>query len=315
MRPRLFTLSLALGLSAPLAAAQDAVADARPAKPETSENFHRDSEIRGMDLWSAEDADGERADIGDINDFVVNARTGAISHVVISSGGLGSVGDTLRALPWADIRWSENEDGERTASIDMSEDAFQALKGFDEKDLDKLVGKKAVEANAERLKDASKDLGRDDVEDAAKGLRESAGVMATNHLCSDLTGLDVFGPGEDEAFTSIGSLVFDCDNAAVAFVTLEANDEEYLVPFSTLAIRPIAPEEGEEIEDADDVEYAAHAPRNEAGMKGAPTIDEDEKRTAMNPRFRAEVYAHYEMKGPKYPIVSKADGAYRRSDG
>lgn len=244
-----------------------------PAKNEAatskSTNFHRDSEIIGMDLWTAvATEDGDKVDIGDIHDFVIDSKTGRISHVVISSGGVGSLGDTLRTLTWNQIQWSENEEGDKVAMVDMSEKAFDAIAEFDAEKINMLDAKRAIDASAKK---------------------DRSMIASTNHLCSDIAELEVYGPGEKESFTTVGECVINCDTGTVAYLTLEANDETYLIPFSAFQIQPISGEEAEE----EDIEFGAWAPHGEEALKAAPTIDMDSKMDARNPIFRKTVDRFY----------------------
>jgi hypothetical protein len=60
-------------------------------------------------------ADG--ADLGAAVDAMANSERGRLSYLVISSGGVGGVGETVRRLPWRDTR----VDGERlTTPLDQA---------------------------------------------------------------------------------------------------------------------------------------------------------------------------------------------------
>lgn len=273
------TASLILGGAA---FAQEAMTE--KVDTEKSTNFHRDSEIIGMDLWTTvATEDGEKVDIGDINNFVIDSKSGRISHVVISSGGVGDLGDTLRTISWNQIQWSEDEDGDKVAMVQMSEKAFDAIAEFDPEKINKLDPAKTIEASA----------------------RKTPPMMAsTNHLCSDIGELDVYGPGQEESFTTIGDCVINCDTGTVAYFTIEANDDSYLIPFSAFSIQPISGEEAEE----EDIEFAAFAPHTEEALKNAPTIDEDTMMTAQNPEFRKRVDGFYKSKNADKK-ADKKDGA------
>ncbi len=317
MNHRLSTYALALGLLSTSALAQVGEQGVKKVRQEKapmakapqesdaskSRNFHRDEEILGMDLWT-NDGD-KKADLGDIHNFVVDSSNGLITHVIISSGGVGSVGDTLRAISWDDIQWSENEEGDRVASVKHTEAKFNAIPSFEEKNIKNLVGRGAVEAAAKRLGDAKKGMDKKTAEETTAAARAAAMKGARHHLASNLHGLDIYGPKEDKAFSSIGHLVVNCDEGRIAYVTVEANQEQYLVPFEVLTIKPFLSADKES-----DVKYAAYAPVNGPGMVGAPTIDEKSKRTAQEPRFRQMVAKHYKMKpARKAPKAAKGKRA------
>ncbi len=66
---------------------------------------HRASNVIGMDV---ENAQGE--DLGDITDLVLDFDKGQIAYVVIGSGGVLGVGDTLHAVPWRSLDLSDKMD-------------------------------------------------------------------------------------------------------------------------------------------------------------------------------------------------------------
>jgi sporulation protein YlmC with PRC-barrel domain len=66
---------------------------------------HRASKIIGIDV---ENAQGE--DLGDITDLVLDFDNGQIAYVVIGSGGVLGVGDTLHAVPWKSLKLSDKMD-------------------------------------------------------------------------------------------------------------------------------------------------------------------------------------------------------------
>jgi sporulation protein YlmC with PRC-barrel domain len=66
---------------------------------------HRASKVIGMDV---ENAQGD--DLGDITDLVLDFDTGQIAYVVIGSGGVLGVGDTLHAVPWKSLKLNDKMD-------------------------------------------------------------------------------------------------------------------------------------------------------------------------------------------------------------
>src|SRR5919109_5123586 len=66
---------------------------------------HRASKIIGMDV---ENAKGE--DLGEIKDLVIDFDKGQIAYVVIGSGGVLGVGDTLHAVPWKSLKLNDKMD-------------------------------------------------------------------------------------------------------------------------------------------------------------------------------------------------------------
>ncbi len=67
---------------------------------------HRAKTVIGMNVNNSQ---GEA--LGEIHDLVLNFDNGAIAYVVISSGGLLGMGDTLRAVPWRALSLNSKADG------------------------------------------------------------------------------------------------------------------------------------------------------------------------------------------------------------
>ncbi len=67
---------------------------------------HRAKTVIGMNVKNPQ---GEA--LGKIHDLVLNFDDGDIAYVVISSGGLLGVGDTLRAVPWKTLSLNTQGDG------------------------------------------------------------------------------------------------------------------------------------------------------------------------------------------------------------
>jgi sporulation protein YlmC with PRC-barrel domain len=70
-------------------------------------------------------------ELGKINDFVIDAASGQVAHVVISTGGVLGLGDKLRLIPGANLKQSASNE----FSADMVQTDFEALPTISEKDL------------------------------------------------------------------------------------------------------------------------------------------------------------------------------------
>ncbi len=70
-------------------------------------------------------------ELGKVNDFLVDAKSGEITGVVVSSGGAMGIGDRLRVMKPSDLKASDG--GNFTASVDKA--AFAAMAVVGEKDL------------------------------------------------------------------------------------------------------------------------------------------------------------------------------------
>ena len=319
---------LTLGLTSSAAFAQDVQAPERvpatdAAAPQDAKALRPDrpfvghSAIVGIDLKSSvAQADGEPLDLGDISDFVVNGATGQISYVVISSGGVGEVGHTLRTVAWDMIAWGKNDDGAATASVQLNEEQFTAIPEFKVENLEMLTGRGAVEAAAKRAGDAAKDWTDEEKDAMAKKAREAMGKASKTHLATSINGLGIYGPAGDKAFASVGELIIDAERGAVAFTSVEANDVTILMPFQAIELKAT-----ESDSDAKP-EYRAMVSKGEADLAGAPAVDDENNMNASNPRFRAATYTFFGIEDPaqakgkgKKGMGAKAVGEVKKAKG
>jgi sporulation protein YlmC with PRC-barrel domain len=87
---------------------------------------HRAKTVIGMDVKNSQ---GEA--LGKIHDLVLNFDNGDIAYVVISSGGLLGLGDTLHAVPWKALSLSSQEDG---FILNIDQTAWKNAPSFKEND-------------------------------------------------------------------------------------------------------------------------------------------------------------------------------------
>ena len=87
---------------------------------------HRAKTVIGMDVKNSQ---GEA--LGKIHDLVLNFDDGDIAYVVISSGGLLGVGDTLHAVPWKALSLNSQADG---FILNIDQTAWKNAPSFKEND-------------------------------------------------------------------------------------------------------------------------------------------------------------------------------------
>jgi sporulation protein YlmC with PRC-barrel domain len=87
---------------------------------------HRAKNVIGMDVRNSQ---GEH--LGKIHDLVLNFDDGDIAYVVISSGGLLGMGDTLHAVPWKALSLNSQADG---FILDIDRTAWKNAPSFKEND-------------------------------------------------------------------------------------------------------------------------------------------------------------------------------------
>lgn len=110
------------------------VADATtPRALEQSPHAMRISELMGLDVRN-----GENEDLGDIEDVVIDVKTGKIRYAAISMGGFLGIGDKLFAVPFESITFrTHRDDGvladteERIAVVNINKKTLENAQGFD----------------------------------------------------------------------------------------------------------------------------------------------------------------------------------------
>lgn len=69
-------------------------------------------------------------DLGEIEEMVVDANSGAIRYAVVSYGGFFDLGDELFAVPLQAMKLSRNEDGEAFYVVDIDKERLETAQGF-----------------------------------------------------------------------------------------------------------------------------------------------------------------------------------------
>jgi sporulation protein YlmC with PRC-barrel domain len=101
-RVALSLVAVAFGLAASVdgAAAQDKMRDVKDRAAYTLETGHVDTKhIIGMKVVTP---DGKR--VGEIDQLIMNARDGKVSHAIVGLGGLAGVGERHVVVPWSQVK-------------------------------------------------------------------------------------------------------------------------------------------------------------------------------------------------------------------
>ena len=88
---------------------------------------HRASEIIGMKVMSNNDES-----IGDVEDLVLDAKTGEIRYAAISVGGFLGMGDKLVAVPWQSLNCEKDQQGDPQLTLNTSREKLKNAPGFDQ---------------------------------------------------------------------------------------------------------------------------------------------------------------------------------------
>ena len=86
---------------------------AKPSAPpretwKAPEGLHTSGELIGTRIKNA-----EGKDIGEIDQLLIDPKTGAVTHVVVGLGGLLGIGETKVVVPFSDISLSAQHQGAR----------------------------------------------------------------------------------------------------------------------------------------------------------------------------------------------------------
>jgi sporulation protein YlmC with PRC-barrel domain len=252
-------------------------------------HFATVSKVIGMDVLARATANGERKDVADVRDFVVDGATGAVTQVILSSGGVGSVGDTLRMRPFGDLRFDRTDPKAPKIWLDVTEADFDASAKLTKEALD-AYGCKAIAAahgsNATRLREAG-------AKTQPKDGKSADGHMSLLMLASELDDFDVRtavgSVGEDsdsmvgESLGSVDEAWIDCSAGKISFLTLQHNKRSVVLPMGALVVNTDTDKKTLFCETACTVEQLA----------AAPAIDEKANLTLDNADFRKSVTEYF----------------------
>jgi sporulation protein YlmC with PRC-barrel domain len=89
----------------------------------------RVSNIIGMNIENS-----QRQNVGQVSDFVINARTGNVSYVAVTYGGLLGVGDKMYAVPYEAFQWKQDPDNasHHILVLNVTKDQLEGDPGFDQ---------------------------------------------------------------------------------------------------------------------------------------------------------------------------------------
>lgn len=87
--------------------------------------------MRCDDLVGMQVRNRQGAELGDINDLVIDLDTGKVRFAAMSFGGFLGIGDKLFAIPWDMVRFDQRDD-ETIAVVDLSKERLETAPGFDQ---------------------------------------------------------------------------------------------------------------------------------------------------------------------------------------
>jgi hypothetical protein len=217
VRQGLCVLSASWTLSAGLELA--AHAGASPSQEPAASQHVRCSLLVGNRVSSAPDADGKRADLGTAHDFLLAGATGRVTHVIVRSGGVAGIGDTLRCFDIAALSIDPVRDSQPALALAISQTAFAAAPSIGERDLDPF--------RAEIIATQ----GHGDGEPPERFV-----PRAPILLMSDLNDLELANAEDGRRLRDVHDAWLELGQRTVAYVTVGGPTREVPVPLSCCSI-------------------------------------------------------------------------------
>jgi sporulation protein YlmC with PRC-barrel domain len=124
--PAALTLTLTVdgfAQQAPARPAEKPATTAPADKPATSAGTfkHTPGLHESSDLIGTRIKDAQGKDLGEIDQLLVESKTGRVSHVVVGVGGMAGVGEKKVAVPWSEIKFSaDHKDGKAVITMDRT---------------------------------------------------------------------------------------------------------------------------------------------------------------------------------------------------
>lgn len=252
--------------------------------------FMRLDAVRDMKLVTCVVDDGKEKfeKLGTIHDLIVNEVTGDIDKLVISSGGVLGIADTLRAISVREVNFNSKEE---RFEAKLNEAAFEAIVEFDAKafrETQLSARKRIVDAGAPtRDKSEAGDKARKAEIEALRG-----GAKRVQCLAHDVAGWPIHVMRE--AAGDANSIYVDVAGSKIAFIEFDCEageDQEKMtlvVPFLSFEIQPPT-EEGE-------TKCSLQLNLPKSSLAEAPSLGENKDRVLQDRVFRDEVRAYYSKK-------------------
>jgi len=240
----------------------------------TFPRVYRASEVIDWDVRNS-----KNEDLGDIEEFVVDARDGSIPYAVLEFGGFLGVGDKFFAVPPRSLR-ADNEKKEFV--FDVDKERLKSAPGFDKKHWPDM-------ASAEFKTAVTSFYGGDVARgsDAPRTTRVASVTSVPRFLKSkDLVGKDVRNP-QNENLGKIEEVVLDVEEGRIAYAVLSfggfhgMGDKLFAVPPDALKFSA----DGDKIVLDVDKEH----------LKSAPGFDKSAWPEVSDRKWLVTVYEFYEV--------------------
>ena len=113
---RLLAGFAALLFAAPLVLSAQTVAAADKSASDKAPVWKNDAGLQATkDIIGTRIKGADGKDIGEVDQLLIDSKTGKVSHVVIGVGGLAGVGEKKVVVPWSDLRFAPVTEGKKNA--------------------------------------------------------------------------------------------------------------------------------------------------------------------------------------------------------
>lgn len=265
--------------------------DARAVPAADAAYYASVSKLIGANVWSRADGDNDRDDLADIKDFIVDAESGKVDFVILSSGGVGSLGDSLRRVSFSDLGFDHSSDDECKVTMQLSEAEFDRIAKIEEKSLDPYRAN-TVAASFRDRQASAREAGSDK---EAAGVREAQMRASGAILASELDDFDVRAtlgtydsdgkPVKSDKLGSIDEAWLNTSSGKIEYLTFEHKDRKLVFPHRALVSHV----------DAEDKAIYFVAPPADR-LLAAPAFDDSKKWDLKNAEFRRTVDTFYTVK-------------------
>ena len=228
MKKNLIAMALTSALAVPFAStaiAQNADSSgASTPSSQTAKSQERRNDMRASELIGKNVRNQEGKDIGEVEDVLVNMKSGRVQYTVLSFGGFLGMGDKLFAIPMDSFDRSQQRDH---LVLNVSEERLKKAEGFDK---DKWPNYREDPGFFERVRSAFNSQTTED--DTREGYRNTMRL-------SELLGEDV-NDSQGRDIGEVEDIVVDMGRGRISYVALDfdapGDSEDRLIPVPLSAL-------------------------------------------------------------------------------
>jgi hypothetical protein len=250
------------------------------------------SKLIGANVWSRPDSDGDRDDLADVNDLVVDAESGKIDFVILSSGGVGSLGDSLRRVNFSDLTIEHTDGDECKIMMNLGEDEFDRIAKIEEKSLEPYRAKTVAASFRDREAKPREASGTQGTTGVREGQMRATGAILASELDDfdvrvSMAAFDAEGKRvESDKLGSIDEAWVNTKTGKLEYLTLDYKDRMVVFPHRALISHV----------DVDGKQIYFVAPVAADRLLQAPAFDESKNWNLRNEEFRRTIDKFYVVK-------------------